>query len=154
MNFVVLMASRFQLIDADLTVVRRKLYNTDPTQAIGVAAESWSPNPQSYEMLGQGTSEPSINRYDIAVQCLVKDHDEQRGIAVSSKLSKMVRGILLTDPPLRDSLRVLTSQLYGVTERTLKWSVPSQRYLSQELSGQFIFLSTIQVQLETESTHG
>jgi len=154
MNFVSMVAARLDLIDPDVMVFRRKLYNTDPAQAIGVAAENWSPNPQSYEMLGQGTSEPSINRYDVAVQCLIKDSDEQRGIAVSSKLSKMVRGILLADPPLRDSLRVLSSKLYGVTERTLKWSVPSQRYLSQELSGQFVYLSTIQVQLETESTHG
>lgn len=154
MNAVALMKTRFGLIDPDLHVVQRKLMQADPVQSIGVSAENWSPDPQSHEMLGQHTSEPSINRYEIHVQCLIKDTDEERGAAVSSKLSKMARGILLTDRVLRDSLQGLHSTLYGVTERTLRWTVPSQRYLNQELSGQFIYLSTIQVLLETENAHG
>jgi hypothetical protein len=153
-NAVTLLAARFQMIDTDLFVCKRKLYTTDPAQAIGVSAALWSPDPQSYQMRGTLSTEPSIQRYEINVQALVKDTDEENGIAVSSKLSKIVRGIILTDVPLRDSLRSLSSTLYGVTERTLRWSIPAQRYLSQELSGQFVYLSTIQVQLETENTSG
>lgn len=153
-NAVALFAARFKLIDPDLYVCQRRLLTTDPVQSVGVAAAMWSPDPQSYQMRGGLSSEPAIQRYELNVQAMVKDTDEERGIAVSSKLSKMVRGIILTDVPLRDSLQSLRSTLYGVAERTLRWSIPAQRYLSQELSGQFIFLSTIQVQLETENTSG
>jgi len=153
-NAVDLMATRLDLIDPDVIVLQRKLYTTDPVQCIGVAASTWSPDPASYEMQGSAPAEPTIQRYDILVQALVKDTEEVRGIRVASKLSKMVRGIILTDIPLRDSLRTLTSSLYGVTERTLRWSIPAQQYLSNEVSGQFIYLSTIRVLLETENTSG
>lgn len=154
MNAVQLLAARFTMIDADLYVCQRRLHPTDPAQSVGVAAESWMPDPESYEMLGGQRSEPTVQRYYMSVQSLVKDTEEQRGIAVHSKLSQMVRGIILTDIPLRDSLRALSTNLYGVAERTLRWSVPAQRYLANELQGQFTFLSTTQVLLETEKASG
>lgn len=153
-NAVDLMAARMDLIDPDVPVFQRKLYTTDPVQCIGVAASTWSPDPQSYEMRGSAPGEPTIQRYDILVQALVKDTEEVRGTRVASKLSKMVRGIILSDQPLWESLRGLTSTLYGVRERTLRWSIPAQQYLSNEVSGQFIYLSTIRVLLETENTSG
>lgn len=153
-NFVDMMAFRFSMIDDDLFVCKRRLYTTDPAQAVGVFADVWAPDQQSYEMRGDLASEPTRQYYDIMVQCMIKDTDEERGIAVTSKLSKIIRGIMLTDVPLRDSLRTLVTDLYGVRERTLRWSVPAQRFLSQELQGQFIFLSTVQVRVETENSSG
>lgn len=153
-NAVELLDSRLAMIDPDVPVFQRKLYKTDPVQCIGVAASAWSPDPQSYEIGGTAPFEPTIQRYDILVQALVKDTDEVRGTRVASKLSKMVRGIILSDGPLRQSLQGLSSSLYGVTERTLRWSIPAQQYLSNEVSGQFIYLSTIRVLLETENTSG
>jgi hypothetical protein len=153
-NAVDLFALRMSLIDPDIFVAKRRLYSTDPVQSIGVSAALWSPDQASYEMRGAFSAEPLVQRYDIGIQVLIKDSDEERGIAVMSKLCQMVRAIILTDIPLQESLRSLSSTLYGVAERTLRWSVPSQRYLSQELSGQFVYLSQIQVQLETEKTSG
>jgi hypothetical protein len=150
MNAVQLLAARFSMIDSDLFVCQRRLHPTDPVQSVGVAAETWMPDTESFEMRGGNRSEPTVQRYYISVQAMIKDTEEQRGIAVHSKLSQMVRGILLTDIPLRDSLQGMVSNLYGVPERTLRWSVPAQRYLANELQGQFIFLSTTQVLLETE----
>lgn len=150
-NACVLIATRMSMVDPDVQCFRRRLYSTDPVQAFGCSPASWSPDEDSYEMRGERLGrEPTIQRYGLVVQAMVKDTDEERGIAVHSQMSKIARSILLTDIPLGDSLRVLSADLYGVRERTLRWSIRSQRYLSEELKGQFTYLSTIEVQVETE----
>lgn len=151
-NAVTLISARFGMIDSDVKCLKRRLYSTDPVQAFGVSPANWMPNDESLEMRGDLAQEPTIQYYGIVVQALCKDTDEPRGIAVHSKMSKIARSILLADIPLRDSLRVLYADLYGVRERTLRWSIRSQRYLSEELRGQFTYLSTIEVQLETENS--
>lgn len=153
-NAVSLMALRLSLIDPDVPCYKRRLYNTDPTQAFGVSPASWSPNTESLEMRGDAASEPTIQRYGLVIQSMCKHMDEEKGIAIHSQMSKVVRSVLLTDIPLRDSLRGLSTNLYGMRERTLRWSIVSQRFLSEELKGQFTYLSTIEVQLETENVSG
>lgn len=154
-NAVDIIAYRLSLVDADVQAFRRRLYSTDPAQAWGVSPATWSPNQESLEMRGADIAqEPTIQHYGVVVQAMVKDTDEERGIAVHSKMSKIARSVLLTDIPLRDSLRSLATDLYGVRERTLRWSIRSQRFLSEELNNQFTYLSTIEVQLETENVRG
>jgi hypothetical protein len=152
-NAVVLIATRLNLVDEDIPCFRRRLYSTDPVQTFGCSPANWHPVQDSLEMRGADLAqEPTIQKYSLVVQAMVKDTDEERGIAVHSQMSKIARSILLTDIPLRDSLRALSADLYGVRERTLRWSIQSQRYLSEELKGQFTYLSTIEVQLETENS--
>lgn len=154
MNVVSLVSTRLSLIDTDVQVFQRRLVGSDPVQCIGVSAATWSPVPRSEEMGGGLAWMPTLERYVINVQTLIKHTDQQVGIAIHSKLSKMVRNILLTDSALLQTLPTLTSTLYGVTERFTRMTVPLQRYLSQELSGNLIFLSTVECQVETENTNG
>lgn len=152
-NAVILISDRLSLVDPDVQCFRRRLYNTDPVQTFGVSPASWIPVEESLEMRGADLAqEPTIQRYGLVVQAMCKDTDEERGIAVHSKMSKIARSVVLGDIPLRDSLRALYADLYGVRERTLRWSIRSQRFLSEELKGQFTYLSTIEVQLETENS--
>src|SRR3546814_47574 len=98
-NAVDLIATRSQSLDADLVVVKRPLRETDPVQCVGVYGSLWHPDEESLEMRGgpENLREPSISRYLIAVQAMVKDMDEERGLATHSILSKMVRAMLYRD---------------------------------------------------------
>ena len=153
-NAVDLMASRFQTLDADLYVAKRPLRESDPNQSIGVFGQQWMPNEESYEMRGlpQGLREPTLANYLLGIQAFVKDGDEERGAATHGTLSKLVRSMLVNDPTLRVGLRSLSVTTSGITERAQRFGVRTQRYLSNELSGSWLYLSTIELWLETETT--
>lgn len=152
-NIVDLAAARFATIDPDLYVVRRPLRNSDPNQSIGVSAAQWLPQEDSYEMLGGpvGRHEPSLQQYLVTVQAFVKDMDEERGLAVHSVLSKMIRSMLYRDEPLRVGLSALSVSMNGSTERAQRWGIRQQRYFSNEISGSWLYLSTLEFWLETET---
>lgn len=152
-NAVTLIADRCALIDVDLAVFKRPLRESDPRQSIGVVGQQWLPDEESYEMRGAppGIHEPSLSHYLIGIQALVIDMDEERGLAVHSVLSKLLRTMLYRDDPLRVSLRSLSVTLSGSTERTQRFGVRTQRYMSNELSGSWLYLSTLEFWLETQT---
>jgi len=151
-NAVNLMATRFVTIDADLVVVKRPLRESDPVQAIGVYAEAWMPDVDSLEMRGQvSAQEPTLSTYRISIQCFVKDMDEERGAATHATLSKIVRTMLYRDDVLRIGLHLLTATVGGSTETTRRFGISTQRYLSNELQGSWLYLSQIESWLETEN---
>jgi len=153
-NVVNLVATRMALLDSDLLVVKRPLRPTDTIQAIGIFAAQWSPDENSYEMDSSpvGRSEPTISRYNVSIQALIKDADEERGLATHSVLSKMVRSVLYRDEPLRVGLTLLSATLNSSTERTKRWGIATQRYYSNEISGSWLYLSTLDFWLETETS--
>jgi hypothetical protein len=91
-----------------------------------------------------------LDTYNIGVQGFVKDMDRERGLAVSSHMAEMLRTMLYDDEPLRVGLSLLQATVLGVTKRTARWKVGSQRYLSNEVDGSHIYLSTLELWLETE----
>lgn len=147
-NVVDLIATRAQLLDSDLTVVKRPLRASDPTQAVGVFPSEWRANTDTTEI---GSIEPTIQRYTFAIQAFVKDMDEERGLATHSVLSKMVRSMLYRDPPLHGSLGVLSVEMSSSTERTQRWGIGTVRYVSNEIQGSWLYLSTLEFWLETET---
>lgn len=153
-NFVSLLATRFQALDPDLYVVRRPLRLNDPVQSIGLFASMVVPDPESMEFRGLGKpnpSEPSICRYAVGIQAFIKDMEEERGLATHSVLSKMILAILYRDEPLRLGLSLLNTEVMGVKERTLRWGVTAQRFLSNELGqSEWLYLSTVEAYLDTE----
>ena len=153
-NAVSLLKVRMGAIDDDLSVYRRPLRLTDHVQSIGIFSSMWTPDVQSMELRGLGhpaPSEPTVNRYGLAIQAFVKDFDEERGLASHSVLSKMVLAILYRDQPLRVGLAALQSEVLGVRERVLRWGVVAQRFLSNELGeSEWLYLSTVELYLETE----
>ena len=152
-NVVDLVATRMKAIDKDLYVAKRQLRPSDPNQSLGVFASLWVPDDQSYEIKNGpvGRSEPSIQRYQITIQAFVKDMDEERGLAVHSVLSKMVRSVLYRDEPLRVGLTALSTTISGSTETTKRWQVDTARYIANEIQGSWLYLSTLDFWLETET---
>lgn len=152
-NAIDLMAVSFRTIDPELEVFKRPLRASDPVQSIGVFGSQWLPSEDSYEMKGAPAAihEPSLQQYLIGIQAFVKDTDEERGAATHATLSKLIRTMLYRDNTLRVGLRSLNSDLLGCQERTGRFGVRTQRYLSNELSGSWMYLSTIEFWLETET---
>lgn len=152
-NIVQLVKTRAKLLDNDLYVVGRPLRESDPVQSVGVFGIQWVPEESSYEMLGApvGRHEPTVQRYIITVQAFVKDTDEERGLDVHAILSKKLRAMLYRDDPLRVGLLALSVDMNGSTERTKRFGVRSQRYVSNEISGSWLYLSTLEFWLETET---
>lgn len=152
-NIVKLVAEHSQLIDPDLAVLKRPLRNTDPNQSVGVSASLWTPDDDSQEMRGgpYGPSEPTLSTYRISVQSFIKDMDEVRGLNAHSVLSKLVRNMLYRDHALRVGLASLSTSVSEVTERAQRWGIATQRYFSNELDGSWLYLSTLEFWLETET---
>ena len=152
-NVVELVTARTRLLDTDMFVTKRPLRESDPNQSVGVFAAQWLPEEDSYEMVAApvGRHEPTLQQYIITVQAFVKDMDEERGLATHSVLSKMIRSMLYRDDPLRVALGSLSVTTDNSIERTQRWGIRQQRYFSNELSGSWLYLSTLEFWLETET---
>lgn len=143
-------------IDPDVTVVARPLRETDPDQSIGVWGTLWEPRQDSYEFQGgaldpRSAQEPTLQVYSITVQAMIKSADVELGLMTHSVLSKKVRGMLYYDRPLRVGFSALASQMFGVTEKLTRWGIRSQRYNSSEVLGDWIFVSSLDLWIETET---
>lgn len=150
-NVTSLILPRIQLIDPDLFVVPRPLRPTDPQQSVGVMPVQWGPREGTQELGLRYPSEPTLQRYDYVIQCMAKDTDQASGPAVISALSSRVRGMLYRDPVLTVNLTQLSSTALGSTERLQRWGVTNQRFLSNDISGNWVFVSTTEFWVETES---
>ena len=139
-------------VPTDLTVFKRPLRSTDPNQCCSVVPSIWTPTPETAEIMGQPNFGHSLNRFIITIQALIKDMDEPRGLARHSVLSAKLRGMLYRDGPLRVGLTALSVVEGGRTETVKQWGVNTQRFLANEYpKGSFIFLSNLELFLETES---
>lgn len=155
-NAVSMIAARCSLLDPaeEVAVFRRPLRESDPVQSIGIFAALWTPDMESLEMKGgfaPGPQEPTIQKYSIAIQALAKDMDEERGSATHSVMSKMILAMLYRDEPLRIGLAGLWATMFGSTERTKRWGITTQRFLNNELDSEWLYLSTVECWLETET---
>lgn len=153
-NVIEVIASRVKpVIDSEISVFRRPLRTSDPNQSFGVFPNLWQPNTDSFEMRGRhdpGPNEPTLQTYSIGLQAFVKDMDEERGLAIHSVFAMRVRDMLYRDQTLRVGLASLSSTAGGSTERAKNWGIRTQRYLSNELEGSWLHLSTLEFWLETE----
>lgn len=152
-NIVSKIKQRVQTFDADLYVTGRPLRDSDPPQAVGVVASLWSPEEDSLEIKGVpiGRQEPTLQRYRVTLQSFVKNMDEEAGISEHATLSKMIRGMLYRDETLRLQLASLVWTDGVTTERSKRWGVINQRFVSNEISGVWLFLSVLEFWLETET---
>lgn len=150
-NVVGLLPIAFQAIDPDLFITKRPLRNTDPTQSIGVFGQLWDPDEESKEMHGFSTGEPTLQQYLISIQAFVKDRDPERGLSTHSILSAHIRRVLYNDPELRVALAGLASTDEWVTETLKRWGVRVQRYFSNEIDSDWLYLSTLEFWIETET---
>lgn len=131
-------------------VFTRPLRPSDPAVSAGVFALDWRPD--EYEIMGRPNGDPTVSTYQIAIQILVKHTDEQEGLSLHSETAKAVRSMLYRDAVLRVALTSLTESSLGATERALKWGVGQQRFANNEMNGTFLFLTTTELSLQTETT--
>lgn len=151
-NVISLIAMRIpQVVDADLTVVKRPLRTSDPSQTVGLFPSLKSPMDASLETSGGGPYSPTISRYNIILQTVVKDTDEQSAISVHSVLSNRLYRMMYRDNPLHLGLTALAVTADNCVERMQRRGVQMQRYLSNEIQGSFIQTSWIEFWFETET---
>jgi hypothetical protein len=143
----------------ELFVIKRPLRPTDPNKSVGIYSTLWQPNEDSYEMghnnlLGQPVGampgEPTLSQYQIGIQTLVKHSDTEAALAISSILNKRIRAVLYRNDPLRLALGSLYVQDSTSRESMKRWGVRSQRYMSNEIEGKFVFVSVLDFWIETE----
>lgn len=151
-NAVNLLAQNIILIDSGLYIAKRPLRPTDPNQSVGIFAAQWMPDEESHEMRGKLFHDPSLESYTLAIQGFIKDADEERGLATHSVLSELIRSMLYRNEAVRVGLSSLNTQLSGVKKRCHRWGISSQRYYSNEISGSWLYLSTLEFWLEVETS--
>jgi len=151
-NIVICLSEVFPAVDEDAFVINRPLRPTDPNYSIGVYATLWQPEEDSFEMGGKhaGPNEPTLSQYQIGVQTMIKDGDSVRGLAISSIFTKRVRMVLYRNEPMRVALGELAVTDASYTERLRRWGVRSQRFMSNDVEGQFVFISVLDLWMETE----
>lgn len=130
-------------------VFTRPLRPSDPKVSLGVFAANWQPD--EYEMGNPSPAEPTLQTYQYAIQVLVKHSEEQAGRALHGLVSKSVRSMLYRDQDVRLALSQLTETSLGVLERFQRCGVRQQRFANNEIDGQFLFLSTAEFWVQTES---
>jgi len=137
------------LLPDDCVVVERPLGESDPNYAVGVYAESWATDEDTYQI---GQFEPTENRYEIRVQSLVKSIDHMTGRAAHSNLAKTIRVILYRDTTLRVRLTTATEELLSSVERVKGYGVKRQEFLSGKVGAGFMFMATTHVFVDTNTT--
>ena len=90
--------------------------------------------------------------YMIAIQAMIKAGNEEEGLAVHSVLSKRIRTVLYRDQALQVALQSLTVTDGSSLERFLRGTIRTQRYMNDEISGKFVYVSTVDYSIETETS--
>lgn len=127
-------------------VYLRPLVTADHSEAMGIFATEWKPVDNQI-----GQWDPVLARYTIKVQILIKHTDEEDGRAASSIAAKNIRVMLYRDNDLRVRLTELFETGNGYTERVQRWGVRGQDFLINEGKGEFMFLASADLWIETET---
>lgn len=150
-NVILLMAAAYANIDPDITVLKRPLRSSDPNLSVGVFGSLWDPEEESLEIGHSTPREPTLAVYQLATQVLIKDAEEESGLAIHSVLSKRIRTVLYRSEALRLGLESLSVTDGSSVERTRRWGIRTQRYMNNDIDGQFVYVSTMEHWLETET---
>lgn len=143
-SIVRVLAENFTRVpDVDL-IVKRPLRPVDPSRSIGVYSFDWLPGQMQI-----GQADPGTAFYNLRIGVLVKHLNEEEGLAEHSVLSKSVRAMLYRDQTLRAEL-TLTDTSFGVIERLKDFRVMSQRFVTNEEAGTYLYLSYMDVNFNME----
>lgn len=136
-----------QYMGEDVAVIERPLRIADPYRAIGIFPTVSEPLQESAEI---GGWEPTLQRYNYRIQCLVRHQDEVLGRRLYAVDTKIIKTILYRDNDLKTRLAALSDESVGFRETFKRFVVGSQRFLNNELNGQFTYLSVTEFFVETE----
>lgn len=132
--------------DQVLTVVGRALRPVDPNFCVGIYSVDWRPD--RYEI---GNVGPSLAHYEYRIDLLVKHTNEEEARELHGNLAKAIRAMLYGDDALRAELGQVREESYGFRERVQKWGVRQQRFFTNDISGEFIFLAALEFYVDVES---
>ncbi len=127
-------------------VYRRVLRPEDPNSSVGIVAVDWEPGEY---LIGQ--EEPALSMYHFSIQSLVKHGNEEEGLTHHSLLAKNLAHLLYRDAAFRVALLTLNAEVMGVKESARRMGVRQQRYRSNEIDGEWLFVSTTEMWVQTES---
>lgn len=145
-----LIKTRVMIVPNVDNVVLRSLNSVDPNGTLGISADDWVP--LEWEMAGDGVQEPSIQRYTLSIQHLLKWGTQEEGERIHREVAKAVRLMLYRDHDFQVSLRSLVVQEDSRKERTLRFHIMDQKYASNSAgAGVFLFISVTNVTIETET---
>lgn len=131
------------------TVLRRPIRPVDPNLTAAVYCHNWAPQQGGYEI---GQEEPVLTEYNFVVEYLVKyAGDEAEGHNVHSVGSKHIRAMLYRDEALGIQLRQLHETYAGTREQVKRIKLRRQRFFSNRIRNDMIFLSAIDGFVETET---
>lgn len=136
-------------IDPDMTVLMRPLRHTDPTQSIGIYANTWLPVLDSFEIDPNMKNTPTFQDYTVFVQSFVKHGDEATALNVHGVVAKLVRAMLYSDATLQLAFAELIDTSSGRTEKAMRWGPRTQRFISNEIQGSFLQSSITEFWLQT-----
>lgn len=148
MNVVAELKTAFEEHMPDHTVLERAIRPVDPNRVIGLFAVDVVPQQPTAQI---GQREPAVNAYNYRIQNFVKHSDEILGKAWFSFDAKTIRAVLYRDHSLALRLAALTEEILGTREVAKRWGVSRQRFLSNEIQGQFVYLAQTDFWLESES---
>lgn len=127
-------------------VFKRPLRETDPDGSLGLITLEWVPGDS---VIGQW--DPAVATYLVQVQAFIKHTDEEEGLSVHTEQARRIRAMLYRGQSLRVRLAAVTETHLHGTERVLKWWVSRQRFAANEIDGQFLYLSTTDLLIQTET---
>lgn len=148
-NLVNALAGTLSAIDPEVTVYQRPLSSMDNVQAIGVYPVRVEDITTSME-IGNHFG-PTLERWIIGVQALVKDADQQQGSRDHSLLLSLIEDILYNNPSLDLLLTSITSlSISGVRRRTQRRGIRARNFLQGQLAGDWYYLGTLEYWMESE----
>lgn len=136
-----------QYLDDVVEVLKRPLRPMDPYRCVGIFPTTNEVVQNSLEL---GGDEPTLQRYNYRVQYLCRHADEVVGRRQYAVDTKIVKTILYRDQALRVRLAALNDESLGFQERFKQFIIGTQRYLNNEINGQFMYLSVTEFTVVTE----
>lgn len=153
-NVIALIAARIPgYVDVDLNgrIHKRPLRETDEVQCVGIFPSTKLPDITTQEINGFESVEPSIKRYGIIVQAMVQDTDEEAAVSVHSILAQRLWRMLYRDNALAVGLTALSVSVDNSIERFQRRGITVQRYVSNEIQGNFVRTCWIEFWFDTET---
>ena len=137
-----------QLLDEAITALRRPLRPTDPNYSVGIFGTDWQP--VEHEI--GGPPDPSLSRYEVSIQSLVKHAVEEEGQALHTNIAHRLRTMLYRNNDLRVRLGQMRIEFAGgVSEGVTRTGISNQRFRSNEIQGQFVYVSLTNFWFETHT---
>lgn len=131
--------------------LRRPLRVEDPSWTLSVYPTTWVPD--TIEMNGQDSFEPTDTTYSFQIQTLIKTTDEQEGRVWAAYLAKSLRLILYRAQSFIVPLRQLKeSRADGSIERYQRSGIKQQKFAANSLNNLFLQYSSTDYWVQTEST--